>query len=62
MYYFEIFMLIVGLVLLVVGYRKNSRNILLGAAFVWLAAGALPQFIEGMEEGYLGASQVRSAG
>lgn len=55
MYYLEISLLVIGFVMLVVGYRKSNRNILLGAALVLLASGALPDLVRGIEQGVLEA-------
>ena len=52
MEYSGLILLVVGAVLLVVGYRKNSRNILVGAALLLLASHALPDFVAGVQEGY----------
>jgi hypothetical protein len=49
---FELVLLAVGITLLVFGYRRNNRNVLLLAALVLLAAGALPDVLSGIEEGY----------
>jgi ABC-type amino acid transport system permease subunit len=39
MIYLEIILLIVGIVLLIIGYRKTDRNLMLAAAVVlWLSA------------------------
>lgn len=43
---------IIGLVLLVIGYRKNNRNLLLAAAIcLWLGAG-VNDFVRGLIDGY----------
>jgi hypothetical protein len=47
----EITLLIAGFILLLVGYRKNSRNILAGSAIVLLLAGAFPDFVAGFQDG-----------
>lgn len=49
MFYLEIVLLILFAVLLVVGYRKNNRNIMLGAVLCLVVATALPSFIAGMQ-------------
>ncbi|MDR7191319.1 hypothetical protein [Luteimonas terrae] len=47
----QIGLLVVGLTLLVIGYRRNNRNLLLGAAVVLLACGAIPEFVAGFHAG-----------
>ncbi|MDQ3494368.1 MAG: hypothetical protein M3485_02255 [Pseudomonadota bacterium] len=54
MSYLEIALFIVGVVVLVVGYRKNQRNVLLAAAILLFLAGALGSFVDGIIEGYDG--------
>ena len=56
MEYVGLALLLVGAVLLVVGYRRNSRNILLGAALLLLASHALPEFVAGVQGGFAEAS------
>lgn len=51
--YLEIPLVVTGVVLLVVGYRNNRRNILLAAAIILFLSGALGSFMEGVREGYL---------
>ena len=51
MYIVEIVLLVAGLALLVVGYRKNSRNMLVAAALALLACGALGDLIAGFRQG-----------
>src|SRR5690606_41909397 len=41
MYYMEIALLVAGVIVLVIGYRKNRRNVLLTAAVLLFLAGAL---------------------
>jgi len=62
MSYFWLVLLLVGLVILVVGYRRNNRNILLGAALLMLASVAVPEMVEGFQEGYSDARHGTSAG
>lgn len=52
MYYVEIALFIVGLVMLVVGYRKNQRNVLLTAATLLFLAGTLGSIASGFSDGY----------
>ena len=50
MLYVEIILLILGLVLLVIGYRKTDRNLMLVAAIVlWLSA-SIQDIVEGAIE------------
>jgi hypothetical protein len=56
MFVFELVLLAVGVVLLALGYQRNSRNLLVLAALVLLASGALPDVISGVEDGYREAS------
>jgi len=51
MYVLQIALLAIGLLTLVIGYRKNSRNTLLVSALVLLVAGALPEFVSGFVDG-----------
>ena len=62
MYYLEILLFVIGLALIIAGYRKNNRNILLAAAIAWLAAGAPPNFMTGVEEGFQAGVDTRSDG
>lgn len=60
MYYIEIGLFVAGVLLLVFGYRKSSRNMLLGAAILLFLAGAFGDFVAGFAEGYHGARASRS--
>ena len=51
MSYVEIVLLLVGICLLVLGYRRNSRNVLLVAALLLLAAGTFRGFTQGFLDG-----------
>ncbi|MEG2802981.1 hypothetical protein [Stenotrophomonas sp.] len=51
----EISLLCVGLVLLVVGYRRNHRNLMLVAALVLMSFGTLQDVGRGFVDGYRGA-------
>jgi len=62
MFYLALILLVAGIVLLVVGYRKNSRNMLLVGALVLFSSAAIPDFIEGVQEGYSGSKVQASAG
>ena len=52
MYYLEIVLFVVGLVVLIVGYRKNQRNLLFIAAILLFLVGVLGGFVEGIEDGF----------
>jgi hypothetical protein len=53
MFLIESLLFILGLVLLVVGYRKNDRNVLLAAAVVLLLVGGLSDFVSGFHQGFM---------
>lgn len=48
----EIALLVAGVAVLVIGYRRNDRNLLLAAASLLLLAGALGGMVEGFLEGW----------
>jgi hypothetical protein len=48
----EIALLVAGVAVLVIGYRRNDRNLLLAAAILLLLAGALGGMVEGFLEGW----------
>jgi disulfide bond formation protein DsbB len=52
MAYMELSLLVMGIVLLVVGYRANRRNMLLSAAIVLFLSGALGSFAQGYVHGW----------
>lgn len=53
MYILDISLIIIGFGLLIYGFIKNSRNILLIAALtLFLGGGFASDFIQGFEEGY----------
>ena len=54
----EIVFFIVGVLLLVVGYRKNSRNILLTGAIILFLSGAVGSAVEGFISGYQQADKI----
>ncbi len=56
LYALEIVLLVAGLGLLVVGYGRHHRNLLLGAALALLASGALPDAVRGFSEGFNGSA------
>ena len=60
MLYIEIILLILGLVLLVIGYRKTERNLMLVAAIVlWLSA-STQDIVEGAIETATSAQEPNS--
>ena len=61
MYYFEIALFVAGLTLLIAGYRKNQRNVLLVAAVLLFLSGAVESFVEGFQEGYFGSRDNHSS-
>jgi putative copper export protein len=50
----EIVLLAIGLAMLVFGYKKNDRNVLVGAALVLLLSAALGDMVHGFVEGMTG--------
>ncbi len=48
----EISLLCLGIVLLVVGYRRHHRNLMLAAALVLMSFGTLQDFGRGFIDGY----------
>lgn len=48
----EISLLCLGVVLLVVGYRRNHRNLMLAAALVLMSFGTVQDFTRGVADGY----------
>lgn len=51
MYLVTVAALVVGLALLVIGYRKHHRNLLAASALLLLVAGGGQDFIEGFRDG-----------
>jgi len=51
-YVLEIILSILGIVMLVIGYRKNSRNILLAGAIILACGCALQEFVKGFLKGW----------
>ena len=51
----QIGLFVVGMTVLVIGYRRNSRNLLLTAALVLLACGAISEFVSGFHAGITGS-------
>ncbi len=48
----QVVLLVTGIVLLVIGYRKENRNFMLIAAIFIFIAGGLESFVEGWQEGF----------
>ena len=59
MYIIEIALFLAGLVLLVVGYRKNHRNLMLCGAIVLFFSAALDPMASGFWQGYTEARSAR---
>ena len=51
MYYIEITLFLIGLVLLVVGYRSRNRNVMLSAAIILFMSAAVDSLVGGFLEG-----------
>jgi len=51
-YAFEVICLLAGVVALVVGYRRNRRNVMLLAALLLLVSSAGPDMVRGFIDGY----------
>ncbi len=62
MNYMELGLLAVGVGLLVFGYRKNSRNLLVAAALMLLAFGVGPDLVAGFRDGLSGSTRNAPAG
>lgn len=58
MYFLEIALLLLGLVMLIAGYRKNNRNMLLAAAMILLLSAGIEGLADGLSQGY---SQARDS-
>ncbi len=52
MYILEVVSLLMFLVLIVLGYKKNSRNVMLVASLCLFFGFVAPDFISGFTEGY----------
>ena len=52
MYFIEITLFLIGLVLLVVGYRSRNRNVMLSAAIILFMSAAVDRLVGGFLEGY----------
>lgn len=51
----------IGLVLLLVGFTKNNRWLLLSAGLVLFVAGSTPSFLRGLEDGHRAAAPGQEA-
>ena len=52
MFWLELGLAVGGFVALLVGFRRNNRNILLAAGVALFLSGALPEFVRGYQDGY----------
>ncbi len=52
MYYFEVFILVVFVILTIVGYKKNNRNLMLAGSFCLLIALIADPVSKGFNKGY----------
>jgi hypothetical protein len=59
MYFIEIVLFVVGLILLVAGYRRNHRNLLLCAAITLFLSTTLVSAMSAFREGYTEARSTR---
>lgn len=51
MLWVQVALFLVGLVLLVIGYGRNRRGLLVAAALIWLLAGGVADFAQGFADG-----------
>ena len=51
----QIGLFVVGMTVLVIGYHRNNRNLLLTAALVLLACSAISEFVSGVHAGIIGS-------
>ena len=58
MYFLEIGLFVIGIAFLVIGYRKDNRNLMLTAAIVLFLSGALSNAVEGFIDGYRGEDKI----
>ena len=56
-----LFLLFIGAVLLVSGFKKNNRVLMAVAAFVWLTSGAWGEFSQGFKDGISADAKPTSA-
>ena len=61
MLYASLGLFIIGIIVLVVGYRKNDRNMLVVAAIILFTSAALEGFVQGLEEGLMEAQREHSS-
>lgn len=52
LFFVSLFYFMVGAAVLMYGFKKNNRDLLTIAAFIWLAPGALEEMSRGFIEGY----------
>ena len=52
MYYLEITLFLIGLALLVAGYRSRNRNVMLSAAIILFLSASVDSLVGGFLEGY----------
>ena len=62
MYFIEITLFLIGLVLLVVGYRSRNRNVMLSAAILLFMSAAVDSLVGGFLEGYRKSNTGQQAG
>ncbi len=60
MYVIQITLLVIGIALLIGGYRKNNRNILFAAAVILFASVAIVGFVNGFKDGFSGTQNSQS--
>lgn len=64
MYYMELALLVLAAIVIISGYKKNHRNIMLGGVFLLLLAGwgreAMTDFGRGLQDGFNKQEQVAS--
>jgi len=57
MYIIEVTLLVLGIALLIVGYRKNNRNVLVTAAVILFLSAGIDSFVSGFKEGFSSARE-----
>jgi hypothetical protein len=58
MFLVSLFYFVAGAAVLVYGFKKNNRDLLAIAAFIWLAPGAMEEISSGFIEGYTESPRV----
>jgi hypothetical protein len=53
----ELVLFLIGLAMLVVGYQKNNRNVLVGAALILVLGAVLGDVVHGFSVGMMGVRQ-----